>query len=48
MPDIRILSETELRGVISLDLEAVACVENAFRALGNPPMSPVWTASRSR
>jgi ornithine cyclodeaminase len=43
MPDIRILSETELRGVISLDLEAVACVENAFRALagGAVVMPPI-------
>lgn len=33
MPEIRILSETDLRGVVSLDRDAVACVEQAFELL---------------
>ncbi len=33
MPNIRILTETDLRKVIDLDLDAIACVENAFHAL---------------
>ncbi len=33
MPDIRILTEAELRSHIQLDLAAVECVENAFHAL---------------
>jgi ornithine cyclodeaminase len=33
MPSMTILTETELRGIVSLDLAAVACVENAFEAL---------------
>ncbi|MGD2170670.1 MAG: cyclodeaminase [Gammaproteobacteria bacterium] len=33
MPDIRILTEAELRSQIQLDLAAVECVENAFHAL---------------
>ncbi|MEM7562014.1 MAG: cyclodeaminase [Pseudomonadota bacterium] len=33
MPDIRILTESELRSQIQLDLDAVACVEDAFKAL---------------
>ena len=33
MPDIRILTESELRSLIQLDLAAVECVENAFDAL---------------
>ena len=33
MPDIRILTESELRSLIQLDLAAVECVEKAFHAL---------------
>jgi ornithine cyclodeaminase len=33
MPQIRILSETDLRACVSLDSTAVECVENCFRAL---------------
>jgi ornithine cyclodeaminase len=33
MPNIKILSETELRGCIALDAEAVACIEDCFLAL---------------
>lgn len=33
MPNIRILTEADLRKVIDLDLDAIACVENAFHAL---------------
>lgn len=33
MADIKILTEAELRSQISLDLEAVECVEQAFHAL---------------
>ncbi len=33
MPDIRILTEAELRSLVQLDLDAIACVEDAFHAL---------------
>lgn len=33
MPDIRILTEAELRSQISLDLSAIECIEQAFHAL---------------
>lgn len=33
MPEIRILTETDLRKVIDLDMDAIDCVENAFHAL---------------
>ena len=33
MPDIKILTEAELRSQISLDLSAIECVEQAFHAL---------------
>ena len=33
MPDIRILTEAELRSQIQLDLDAIECVEEAFHAL---------------
>lgn len=33
MPDITILTETEIRRMIPLDMDAVACVEEGFRAL---------------
>lgn len=43
MPQIKILTETELRRLISLDLEAVSCVEHAFRVLagGAVVMPPI-------
>jgi len=43
MPKIKILTETDLRKLVSLDLEAVACVEDAFRALagGKVVMPPI-------
>ena len=43
MPEIKILSESELRSLVSLDLDAVTCVENAFRALagGGVVMPPI-------
>ncbi|WDR02642.1 ectoine utilization protein EutC [Devosia algicola] len=33
MPDVTILTEADLRQLVPLDAEAIACVENAFRAL---------------
>lgn len=33
MPQIRILTESDLRTVIDLDMDAITCVENAFHAL---------------
>jgi len=33
VPDIRILTEAELRSHVQLDLAAIECVENAFQAL---------------
>ena len=33
MPNIRILTENDLRNVITLDTDAIACIENAFLAL---------------
>jgi ornithine cyclodeaminase len=43
MPEITVLTEAELRRLLSLDLDAVACVENAFRALagGGVVMPPI-------
>ncbi len=43
MPKIRILSETDLRQAVRLDLDAIACVEDAFRALagGKVVMPPI-------
>jgi ornithine cyclodeaminase len=43
MPEIRVLTEAELRRLLSLDLVAVAGVENAFRALagGGVVMPPI-------
>lgn len=35
MPKIRILTESELRRAIALDLDTVACIESAFAALAN-------------
>ncbi|MES0003108.1 hypothetical protein NKJ90_30820 [Mesorhizobium sp. M0051] len=33
MPDIKILTEAELRRVLALDLDTVECVEKAFKLL---------------
>ncbi len=43
MPRIRILTETDLRQVVKLDLDAVACVEAGFAALagGRVVMPPI-------
>jgi ornithine cyclodeaminase len=43
MPKIKILTETDLRAQIRLDLDAVACVETAFEALAtkNVVMPPI-------
>ncbi|ASV83839.1 ectoine utilization protein EutC [Ochrobactrum quorumnocens] len=43
MVGMRILTETDLRQIISLDLESVTCVEDAFRALasGGVSMPPI-------
>jgi ornithine cyclodeaminase len=39
MSRMTILTEAELRQVVKLDLEAVACVEHAFRALATLPVA---------
>ena len=39
MSRMTILTEAELRKIVKLDLEAVACVENAFRALATQPVA---------
>ena len=43
MAEMRILTEADLRQIIALDLESVACVEGAFRALasGGVSMPPI-------
>ena len=43
MPDVSILSEPDLRDLLSLDDDIVACVEDAFKALATKPvvMPPV-------
>lgn len=43
MPSITVLSERDLRAVVLLDLEAVACIEHAFAALagGGVVMPPI-------
>lgn len=38
MTKMTIITESELRRVVTLDLDAVACVENAFRALATLPV----------
>ena len=38
MPKINILTEAELRRIVKLDADAVACVEEAFRALATKPV----------
>jgi ornithine cyclodeaminase len=39
MSRITILTEADLRKIVRLDLDAVACVENAFRALATLPVA---------
>jgi len=39
MSRMMILTEEELRTIVTLDLDAVACVENAFRALATLPVA---------
>jgi len=43
MPNIKILTEADLRGVVKLDLDAIDCVEQAFAALatGDVVMPPI-------
>lgn len=43
MAEMRILTEADLRQIIALDIESVACVEDAFRALasGGVSMPPI-------
>ncbi|MBF0278967.1 MAG: cyclodeaminase [SAR324 cluster bacterium] len=43
MPTIKILTETELRKIVKLDLDAVDCIESAFRKLaeGSVVMPPI-------
>jgi ornithine cyclodeaminase len=38
MTSMTILTEADLREIVTLDLDAVACVENAFRALATLPV----------
>jgi ornithine cyclodeaminase len=38
MSTLTILTETDLRKIVQLDAEAVACVENAFQALATKPV----------
>ncbi|MGO4835855.1 ornithine cyclodeaminase family protein, partial [Rhizobiaceae sp. 2RAB30] len=38
MNRMTVLTEADLRGIVRLDLDAVACVENAFRALATLPV----------
>jgi len=39
MPRMTILAEADLRRIVKLDLDAVACAENAFRALATLPVA---------
>lgn len=39
MTRMTILTEAELRGIVPLDLDAVECVQNAFRALATLPVA---------
>ncbi|MGC1486379.1 MAG: ectoine utilization protein EutC [Albidovulum sp.] len=45
MPDIKILTEAELRALVPLDMDAVSCVEQGFVALsgGKVVMPPIMT-----
>src|SRR3546814_11403187 len=38
MPEITLLAEAELRGLLKLDRDIVACIEGAFRALATRPV----------
>lgn len=38
MPTIRIITEAELRSLVTLDVETVDCIEEAFRALATQPV----------
>lgn len=38
MPEITLLSEAELRGLVTLDRDAIACVKDAFAALATKPV----------
>lgn len=39
MSGMTVITEAELRGIVKLDRDAVACVENAFRALATLPVA---------
>ena len=39
MPRMTILTEADLRKIVRLDIDAVDCVENAFRALATLPVA---------
>ena len=39
MPDIRIVTERDLRDLVPLDLDAVAAIETAFEALATKPVA---------
>lgn len=43
MPEIKILTETDLRRIVHLDLEAIDCIESAFKTLagGQVVMPPI-------
>ena len=45
MPDIKILTEAELRDLVPLDMDAVTCIEQGFSALagGKVVMPPIMT-----
>ena len=45
MPEIKILTEAELRKLVPLDMDAISCVERGFVALsdGNVVMPPIMT-----
>ena len=49
MPEIKLLSESDLRSLVQLDLAAVDCVEDAFRALagGKVVMPPILSMAIS-
>ena len=51
MTAMRILTEAELRRIVPLDLDAIACVEGAFHALATkavamPPIHSIMAAFR--
>lgn len=52
MPDVKILTEAELRRVVALDSDAVECVENAFKLLATrdvvmPPILSLHVAEHN-